>query len=92
MVIQIFQRARCSYVEISNFLRSSRVAPLHVGRQTFRNLIQPRLVDPTRRRIHQARSLRSEREDREGVPEIFEKYMDSCMSPFYNILSMARVK
>lgn len=90
MVTPFFQRARLSYVEISNFLRSSRTTttPLHVGRQTPRNFIQPRLVDLKTRSIH----LRSEQEARERVPEIFEKYMDSCMCPVYNILSMARVK
>lgn len=79
MVTQLFQRARLSYVEISNFLRSSRTTPLHVRRQTPRNFIQPRLVDLKRRSIH----LTSGQEAREGVPEIFEKYMDSCMCPIY---------
>lgn len=88
MVAQFFQRARLSYVEISNFLRSSRTTPLHVGRQTPRSFIQPRLVDLKTRSIH----LRSEQEAREGVTEIFEKYMDSCMCPIYNIQSMAQVK
>lgn len=66
---------------MSNFLRSSRAAPLHVGRQKPRKSIQPRLVDLKKRSIHQAWHLRSEKEVRGGVPEMFEKYMDSCMLP-----------
>lgn len=92
MALQTSQRARLSYVEISNFLRSSRAAPLHVGRQKPRNFIQQKFVDLIKRSIHQARYLRSEQEAHGVVPEMFEKYMDSCMSPFPNILSMARMK
>lgn len=81
MALQIFQRARLSYVEISNFLRSSRTAPLHVSSQTSRKFIQLRLVGQKKRSIHQARYLRSEQEACDGVPEMFENYMDSCMYP-----------
>lgn len=91
MALQISQRARLSYVEISNFLRSSRASPLHVGRQKPLNFIQPNLLDLKKRSIHQAWFLRSEQEARGGVPEMFEKYMDSCMSPISDILSMPRV-
>lgn len=92
MALQISQRARLSYVEISNFLRSSRAAPLHVGRQKPRNFIQPKLVDLKKRSLHQALYLRSEQEAPGVVPEMLEKYMHSCMSPISNILSMARMK
>lgn len=92
MALQISQRARLSYVEISNFLRSSRAAPLHVRRQKPRNFTQPKLVDLKKRSIHQARYLRSEQEDRGEVSEMFEKYIDSRMSPISNKLSMARVR
>lgn len=80
MALQTSQRARSSYVEISNFLRSSRAAPLHVGRQKPRNFTQQKFVDLRKRSIHQARYLRSEQEAQGVVPEMFEKYMDSCMS------------
>lgn len=92
MALLVSQRARLSYVEISNFLRSSRAAPLHVGGRKPRNFIQPKYVDLKKRSIHQARYLRSEQEARGLVPEMFEKYMDSCMSLISNILSKARME
>lgn len=91
MALHISQRARLSYAEISKFLRSSHAAPLHIGRQKPRNFIQLKPVDLKKRSIHQAQYLRSGLEARGGISEMFEKYMDSCMSQISNLLSMARV-
>lgn len=82
MALQLCQRARPIYLEISNYFRSSRAAVVTIERQASRRLLPSlRLADQGRRSLHQGQASGSEEEADVEMPEVFETYMDSCTSP-----------